>query len=82
MEEEYKVGVKGNRVSTLKQAILCTIFMTQSFPLLYSEVQAASVSGTPDLPCSGYMRELHSFTARMHSQHLSLYHCTGEVQEQ
>jgi hypothetical protein len=46
-----------------------------------SEVKAVSVSSTPDLPCSGYMRELQSFTARIHTQHISLYHCTGEVEK-
>ncbi|CAI8014359.1 Conserved oligomeric Golgi complex subunit 5 [Geodia barretti] len=45
-----------------------------------SELMA--VSGTPDQPCSGYLRELQAFTARIHSQHLSLYHCTAEVEKQ
>ena len=52
------------------------------FLLVCSEVKLESVSGTPDLPCSGYMRELQAFTARIFSQHLSLYHCTEEVERQ
>lgn len=46
------------------------------------ELKEDSVLGTPDAPCSGFMREMQSFTARIHSQHLSRYHCQEEVGRQ
>jgi len=44
-----------------------------------SDLKEDTVLGTPDAPCSGYMREMQSFTARIHAQHLSKYHCSEEV---
>ncbi len=46
------------------------------------EVRQAMVVGVPDAPCSGFMREMESFTGRIHTQHLAKFLCREEISSQ
>ena len=45
-----------------------------------SDVQEDAMTVGP--PCSGFMREMQSFTSRIHAQHLSKYQCKEEISTQ
>ncbi|KAL5497180.1 hypothetical protein EMCRGX_G013605 [Ephydatia muelleri] len=46
------------------------------------DLKTDSTVGTPDTPCSGYMKELQSFTSRIYAQHMCQYLCADTVHKQ